>query len=171
MFWLLPRKSQVNHPGVLDLHAAEEERAWRTEGLADVSEESHTISYSIYLYSCLDDCFYHKATTSCSCQFICYINHLRLLPKHHGSFYHGSPFTDKAKEGIKVYRWWFNSSCSYQIIVSTNYLRLWPEHIKTTMDHPSFTDKTKKRQMVYNCWWYNRSNNTSQIQDLSPDRC
>ena len=80
-------------------------------------------------------------------------------------------FTVKAKESRKVYRWWFNSSCSYQSLFPLTIYACDQNTIKTTMDHPSFTNKTKKRQMVYNCWWYNRSNNTSQIQDLSPDRC
>jgi len=53
----LPAYSEVTHPGVLDLHAAEEERAQRTEGSDDSSEGSYTVSYSTYLYSWLDDCF------------------------------------------------------------------------------------------------------------------
>ena len=54
IFWLLPRKPQVTQPGVLDLHAAEEERARRTEGSDDSTEGSYTIRYSIYLYCWLD---------------------------------------------------------------------------------------------------------------------
>ena len=118
IFWLLPRKQQVTQPGVLDLHTAKGERARRTEGSDDSSEGSYTISYSIYLYSWLDDSFYHKINSS--------------------SFH--QPFTLVTRTPLKLP--WI-----------------------------SIHGYNRGETIVYNRWWYNRSNNISQIQDLSPDRC